>query len=183
MTRKIIAFTGKAGSGKDYRCQELVDNFGYKKLAFADTLKKFAFYILGFSYEYGMEHYEELKRTKIINGLTLRNILERLGTDCIRKYDKDFWIKCLIQDIKSISPETNICISDIRFFEEYKSIFDFCTENGYEFKCIFCDYHSYKYENNNTHSSAQLANFLQKQGYKNGDEIKYEDMIKFSNQN
>ena len=65
MTRKVIAFAGKAGSGKDYRCSVLVKNHGYAKMAFADALRKIAFATLGISFAEGMEKYEELKRTEI----------------------------------------------------------------------------------------------------------------------
>lgn len=122
-----------------------------------------------------MKNYAELKKTVLYNGQTFRNILENLGTEGIRSYDNDFWIKCLIHDIEE-AEEENICISDLRFYNEYAGIKKYCDEHGYEFQFIFCDYHSPDYEPYNFHASARLANFLCEVGYKDGEPIKDEDM-------
>lgn len=174
--RKIIAFAGVQGSGKDYRCQQLVKQGNYVKMAFGDALRKILFITLGIPYETGMENYEELKKTPLFNGQTLRNMLEHLGTEGIRKYDNDFWVKCLIKDIATIPEDMNICISDLRFYNEYKYLKEYCDTNGVEFEFIFCDYHSDRYVANNLHASARLANFLKEVGYQDGDYIKAADM-------
>lgn len=175
MVRKIVAFAGVQGSGKDYRCQQL-EKIDYKKMAFADALRKILFVTLGIPYELGMEKYEELKQTPLYNGQTLRHMLEHLGTEGIRKYDNDFWVKCLIKDIEDLPEDVNVCISDLRFYNEYKYIKEFCDSKGYAFEFIFCDYHSERYQMNNPHASARLANFLKDVGYSDGDFIKDEDM-------
>ena len=84
--------------------------------------------------------------------------------------------KCLIKDIDKIPEEFNICVSDLRFHNEYKALKNYCDEHGYEFEFIFCDYHSDRYEENNGHASARLAAFLKEVGYEDGDHIKDEDM-------
>lgn len=176
MARKIVAFAGMAGSGKDYRCQQLVKQGNYKSMAFADALRKIAFNTLGYSYKYGMEHYDELKANPIVNGLNFRQILEKLGTEGIRAYDKDFWVKCLLHDIEEVPEELNICVSDLRFHNEYKMLKDYAEEHCYDFEFIFCDYHSDRYQAFNPHASARLAQFLKEVGYQDGDYIKAEDM-------
>ena len=176
MVRKIVAFAGFEGTGKDFRCAQLVKQGNYKKMAFADALRKIAFGTLGYEYNYGMEHYEELKANPIVNGLNFRQILERLGTEGIRHYDKDFWAKCLIKDIDEVPEDTNICVSDLRFHNEYKYLKQYAEEHGYEFSFIFCDYHSERYKEDNPHASARLAGFLKDIGYEDGDIIKDEDM-------
>lgn len=176
MTRKIIAFAGCEGSGKDYRCQQLLKQGTYKKMAFADALRKIIFLVLGFSYEEGMEKYEELKKTPVYNGQTLRQMLEHLGTEGIRYYDNDFWAKCLIKDLEQVPEDTNVCVSDLRFYNEYKYLKEFCDAKGYEFSFVFCDYHSDRYRDFNPHASARLANFLKEVGYQDGDEITDNDM-------
>lgn len=175
MTRKIIAFVGKAGSGKDYSCNKLVEQ-GYIKVAFADALRKITFAALGYSYEYGMEHYDELKQTPLINGLTLRNIMERLSTEGIRNYVDDFWIRCLIKTLDDIPEDTNVCVSDLRFYNEWEALYVYTMANGYDFKVTFCDYHSDRYEDNNPHISAKLANDLCLLGLKDQEEISNEVM-------
>lgn len=181
MARKIVAFAGVQGSGKDYRCQELVRTKGYKQLAFATALRKIAFVTIGMSYEEGMKQYEELKKTVLFNGLTFRNILENLGTEGIRSYDNDFWVRCLIHDIDKLPENVNVCVSDLRFYNEYIGLVEYCAKKGYEFEFIFCDYHSERYEANNSHASAQLANYLVNIGYEDGEHITSTDMFTFKN--
>lgn len=176
MSRKIIAFTGKAGSGKNFRCNQLVKDNGFVSLAYADALRKILFVTLGIPYEYGMEHYDELKMTPLYNGYTLRNMLEKLGTEGIRSYDNDFWAKCLLKEIERLPESQDVCISDLRFHNEYKTLKDFCDKKGYEFKLVYCDYRSDRYEPNNTHASARLSNFLGDLGYHDGDIVK-EDVM------
>lgn len=182
MVRKVVAFAGKAGSGKDYRCKQLVNNQGYTQLAFADALRKIAFITLGIPYNEGMEKYEELKKTPILsNGLTLRNILENLGTEGIRKYDSNFWVKCLVHDIEELDDDVNVCISDLRFYNEYEGLKNHCDTYGYDFEFIFCDYRSDRYQEYNTHASARLAQFLYDIGLRDGDLISDEIMKEYIN--
>lgn len=172
-------------SGKDYRCQQLEKQGNYKKMAFADALRKVAFTSLGIDFEKGMKQYEWLKAKPSISveyedgdgmSINFRYFLEKLGTEGIRKYDKDFWAKALIKDIEEVPEELNICISDLRFHNEYKYLKEYAEEHGYIFEFIFCDYHSERYQENNTHASARLAEFLKDVGYEDGDLIKAEDM-------
>ena len=185
MTRKVIAFAGYAGSGKDYQCQQLVKQGDYKKIAFADALRKIAFANLGLAIEKAPQNYEWMKANPCIsvtlkdgtsNSISLRKFLEFMGTEGIRYYDNDFWVKCLLKEIDKLDSDINVCISDLRFHNEYQLLKDFCNRKGYEFKLIFCDYHSNRYEEFNTHASACLANFLKDIGYKDLDIVKEEDM-------
>ena len=92
MVKKVTAFVRVQRSGKSYRCAQLVKQGDYVTLAFADALRKILFVTLGIPYEEGMATYEELKHTPLYNGQTLRNMLDHLGTEGIRKYDNDFWV-------------------------------------------------------------------------------------------
>lgn len=168
MVRKVIAFCGFEKSGKDYSCKRLMNTMGFKKVAFADALREVAFNILGIPFEEGMKHYESLKVTKLYNGLNFRNILENLGAS-IRKYNKDFWAQTVISKIKG-SPK-NICISDLRYPNEYRIVKEFCDKNGISFKLIFCDYKSEGYRDNNPHESARLARYLKDLGYEDQQEV------------
>lgn len=181
MTRKIIAFAGRAGSGKNYQCALLEKNSGFKVMAFADALRKIMFVTLGISYEYGMQHYDELKKTPLFNGQTLRDMLQHLGTEGIRKYDNDFWCKCLIKDINDLPETQDVCVSDLRFYNEYEYLKNYADEHGYEFELRFCDYHSDRYIENSFHASERLANFLCDVGYKDGQVVRDEDMTIYIN--
>ena len=176
MTRKVIAFCGRAQSGKGYSCQRLMMTAGFVKTSFAHTLRDVAFSTLGIPFEKGMSIYEDLKKTKIYEDLTFRNILENLGS-AIRKYDEDFWAKGVINFIKN-TPE-NVCIDDLRYPNEFRVLRKYCKENNIDFKLVFCDYHSKNYEENNPHESAQMANFLKNRGNKDQDYIDEMDIAEY----
>ena len=163
MKRKVIAFCGFEQSGKDYSCQRLMATMGFEKVAFADALREVAFKTLGMTVEDGMKKYEELKSNPVYGKLTFRNILENLGSS-IRRYDRSFWAKTVL--VKILETTKNVCISDLRYANEYKIVKQFCEERGIEFKLVFCDYHSEKYNDKNPHESARLARYLKDLGYK-----------------
>ena len=174
--RKIRAFCGVQNSGKDYSCRRLITTMGFQKVAFADPLREIAFNIIGMDFAEGMKQYEALKRTELINGLTFRNILENLGAS-VRKYDKEFWVKAALKVIKE-SPK-NICISDLRYYNEYEFLRQFALANDMDFKLIFCDYHGEFYKADNPHESAALANYLKNLGYKDQQYVEDIDMQTF----
>ena len=58
--KDIIAFIGRAGSGKDYQCS-LLERKGYKRLAFADTLREVASQIARINYNDLINNYTEFK--------------------------------------------------------------------------------------------------------------------------
>ena len=55
-----------------------------------------------------------------------RAFLEKLGTQGIRKYDNDFWCKCLVNTLKEKNYK-KVCISDMRFINEYSYSETFST--------------------------------------------------------
>ena len=150
---------------------------GFKKISFADPLRCIAFKVIGIPYEEGMKQYVELKQKEIINGLTFRNILENLGSG-VRKYDKDFWVKAALEEIKSTGK--NICIDDLRYYNEYEILKNYSLENNIDFKLVFCDYHSEFYEEDNPHESAALAKYLKDLGYRDQQYVEDIDMQTFS---
>lgn len=191
MTRRIVAFAGRQGSGKNYRCDQLVKQGNFKSMAFADALRDIAFSALSINKELGKQHYEDLKAIDCIDvrvqdknqehlyqhiQMNFRKFLEYLGTEGIRRYDKDFWARALVNTIDTIPEDINICVSDLRFHNEYKYLKEYADKNGCIFEFIFCDYHSDRYQAHNPHASARLAEFLKEVGYEDGDIIKEEDM-------
>ena len=174
--RKVIAFCGFEQSGKNYSCKRLMTTMGFEKTSFAHTLRDIAFSTLGIPFDEGMLKYEELKKTEIYNNLTFRNILENLGA-AVRKYDKDFWAKGVLNFIRST--EKNVCIDDLRYPNEYRILRNYCKEHNIDFKLIFCDYHSEGYKDNNPHESAQLAKFLKGRGYQDQDYVEDLDIAEY----
>lgn len=183
--KQIIAFIGKAGSGKDHQCN-LLQQKGYKKLAFADALRDIAYSSFNIPLSIGLQSYDDMKKdnnciTIKTNDetytLSFRKYLEHLGTQGIRKYVPDFWVICLTNTILKNNYD-NVCISDLRFINEYTKIKQFAQQNNYRFKCIFCNFHSDRYQENNLHESAWLANNLCNMGYKDLQEIQDVDIQK-----
>ena len=58
--QEVIAFLGRQGSGKNYQSDRLIKT-GYKKLSFADPLRKMACKVIGIDYEKAMRKYDELQ--------------------------------------------------------------------------------------------------------------------------
>ena len=182
-TKEIVAFIGRAGSGKDYQCNLLKEK-GFVKLAFADALRDIAFSSFDIPYEFGMQRYEEMKAKEdcikvvtedSLHKLNFRQFLEYLGTQGIRKYDNDFWCRALIKTLTD-KQYKKVCISDMRFINEYLYVKKFAEENGYGLKLIFCNYRSDRYQDNNNHDSAKLANYFATHGYQDLTELTRNDM-------
>lgn len=182
-TKEIVAFVGRAGSGKDYQCNLLKEK-GFTKMAFADALRDIAFSSFDIPYAFGMERYEEMKANEdcikvvtkdSIHKVSFRKFLELLGTQGIRKYDNDFWCRALIKTLKD-KQYKKVCVSDMRFINEYKHLKKFAEENGYVFKVVFCNYRSDRYQDSNTHESAKLANYFCTHGYTDLEELSEQDL-------
>lgn len=184
MCKEIIAFIGRAGSGKDYQCNLLLSK-GFVKLAFADALRDIAFTSLGINNGFGNVNYDWFKASDCISvtypygteesNFNFRKFLELLGTQGIRKYDNDFWCRCLIKTLEDKKYD-KVCISDMRFVNEYNYLWNYSKENNYDFKVIFCDYHSDRYQTNNKHQSALMGNWFATNGYSDLQEITKTDM-------
>lgn len=160
--RKVIAFCGFEQSGKSYSASRLKMTMNYEIISFADPLRDVAFSTMSIDPIEGMKHYEKLKRTILFGNSTFRNVLENLGS-AIRKYDNDFWVKAALKKISS--SVKNIAISDLRYKNEYMLLKSYCEANNMDFKLVFCDYHSEKYNPNNYHESTNLARYLKEIGY------------------
>lgn len=108
----IIGIHGKARSGKTTAANYLIDHHGFKRMSFGDSLKEAANIIFGIPME---ELYSDTKTPFV------RDVLQKLGTECCRTLDPDVWVKALgrkLTDIKAHHPNTKIVIDDVRFFNE-----------------------------------------------------------------
>ena len=176
--QEVIAFLGRQGSGKGYQSDKFIQR-GYKKLSFADPLRKMACRVLGLNYIECMKVYDRLKKTPLFQGLTFRNILENLGSG-VREIDEDFWVKAVIKGIRETMK--NIVIDDMRYPNEFIEVYQFCKEHNITFRAYLCDYHSDRYDANNKHESAALANYLVNTlKLKDLQEVKVEDVIEYAN--
>lgn len=138
----IIGLTGAAGAGKDTVADILVDEHGFKRIGFADALRKMArdidpviateptwepdsdiptgirFLRLDEAIDaYGYEH---VKRTYP----EARRFLQRLGTEGIRvNVDDSFWVRRVLNTIDA-DLDTNWVVTDCRFINEASGLLD-----------------------------------------------------------
>nr|QBK90703.1 MAG: deoxynucleotide monophosphate kinase [Pithovirus LCPAC201] len=104
-----LAFGCQARVGKSESVKYLVDKYGGIELSFAEPVYK----ILNFAQE-----------TCQFKAEKDRNFLQWIGTEWGRNQDSEVWVKCLIRRVKSISSETNIFVSDVRYPNEKKALED-----------------------------------------------------------
>lgn len=124
----IIGLTGYARSGKDEVAKILVEEYGYKRLAFADKIRELLFEMdppipVGYGLEahvVGLRNYVEIygwdegKQNK-----TVRAMLQNLGVGARKTFGTDFWVA---QTFSQVTPENNYVISDVRFQNEAVAI-------------------------------------------------------------
>jgi adenylate kinase family enzyme len=118
----IFGFMGSAGSGKDTAADHLVEHFGFKKFAFADSLK------LGVQQMFCIPDdimFDRVLREQELDGWpgwSVRKLLQYIGTELMRdQFDKDIWVKILSNKILRENKENGherFAISDVRFPNE-----------------------------------------------------------------
>lgn len=116
----IIGLGYKARVGKDTVADYLEDSHRFCKIAFADALKGACKIIFGLSRE---QLYGSLKdEMDTFWNATPRSILQKTGTECMRRgYRDDIWIRAVERRI-SERPEFDWVVSDVRFLNELLAI-------------------------------------------------------------
>jgi len=138
MQNKVIGIHGFARSGKDtvgdyllnktlFRPStgEMESDHFYKKYSFADPLKE----SVSMLFNIPLNDLYEGDREKVLPkwGLSVRQILQRFGTECMRNnFGYDFWINKAQEQVDSLTVDRTIIISDVRFENEA----EFCRKNG-----------------------------------------------------
>jgi len=119
----IIGLGYKAQSGKDTVADRIVKkNPFFKKSAFAGNLKKACQAIFGLSNEQLWGH--DKARIDPFWGVAPREIMQRVGTECLRKnFRDDVWVKSLEHDIVSDYTRNHV-ITDVRFPNEAQAVKD-----------------------------------------------------------
>lgn len=120
----LIAMIGRARSGKDTTC-DIIRNLDpdFKRLAFADELKKMAAEALNITTE-------DLEKNKAL----YRPYLIFAGT-IFRNYNPEFWVEKLLfeDDVNYKQLPDKIIITDCRYKNELRSLDQFCQLNNYKF--------------------------------------------------
>ena len=141
MNKIIVGFIGASGSGKDTASDYLVNNYGFKKMSFADPLKKMVkeCFLLSDNQCYGSEKEEVDERW----GCSPREMFQVIGTE-FGQYmlpellpslkdkiaPKCFWVSLLLEHIKKVDTRC-IVIADVRFKHEIDALLN---EGAYLFR-------------------------------------------------
>lgn len=143
--KTIYLFTGKAQSGKNYIARELnkaltSEHKTVLELSFAYKLKSF----ISTLFDMPIEEVDKWKLNEqpfTANGTTMREVLQRFGTDIMRKHvDKDYWIKFVATRI--VNTDYNYyLITDYRFPNEldvidYIKLYDLYNLTDYNVKVV-----------------------------------------------
>jgi len=100
----LIAISGKQRAGKDTVANYLVDNYGFRRISFAQPIKTLAVSYFGL----------DPKDVYVNKPDYVRKVLQDIGK--IGRYiNEDFWVE---QALRSYNPKDNIVISDLRFQNE-----------------------------------------------------------------
>jgi hypothetical protein len=129
----IVGITGKAGSGKDTVADRLVARHGFKKMSFAGPLKdilRTVDPILGFHPMHPgtlitlTEALAECGGEEGVKKLfpAYRKYAQKIGTEGVRKYDPEFWIKAAASVIMAEPNEARLVFTDCRFPNEARAI-------------------------------------------------------------
>jgi hypothetical protein len=133
----IIGLTGKKGSGKDTAAKYLVDNYGYERKGFADSLKKSVAALFDIPFE-KVDEYKidmgKLPRVEVIldvakpdqttvqYSMSWREFLQRYGTESHREiFGYDFWVNQVLpvpDHYVDYIKNQKLVISDVRFDNE-----------------------------------------------------------------
>lgn len=114
----IIGLSGYARSGKDEVAKILVEDYGYKRVAFADKIRellletnpqvKDGFRIESVVGAYGWDQAKVLFPE-------IRKLLQDLGVGARKTFGDEFWVA---QALKQVHFEENYVITDVRFTNE-----------------------------------------------------------------
>ena len=188
---KLLCLIGVMGSGKDYRAKQFIkdsETFGYSMVHvnFADELREMMWDLLNWKPK-NDEEYEYFKKGSIVDlgyaerlfdpyvysiSLTGRQLLQRMGTEVIRKRDPYFFVNQWKNKVDSLLCENkNVVCSDLRFINELKAAFNVAGNTKTKKEFIFCNYISDRYDATNTHESEQLAQRILSDNYKDGELI------------
>jgi len=114
----IIGLSGYARSGKDEVAKILVEDYGYKRIAFADKIRELLLETNpqvkdGFRVESVVQAYG-WDQAKVMFP-EIRNLLQRLGVGARNAFGNEFWIG---QVFNSIDKTSDYVITDVRFENE-----------------------------------------------------------------
>lgn len=112
----ILGLGGKAGSGKTTAARFLA-SYGFKEIAFADSLKESASLLFGFNQEQTNGFLKEVIDPRL--GKSPRMVMQQFGDAC-----RQIWPEVFVSAVrrKLFGPYDRVVVSDIRFFNEAEAL-------------------------------------------------------------
>lgn len=124
----ILGVTGRAQHGKDTFAARLVEQHGFTRLAFADTLKSMALVLDPFIDAMGVRLAKVVARHGWEEAKTypeVRRFLQVLGTEAVRGHlGDDAWVEALARKLRPMDllPDEHYVITDVRFPNEAEAV-------------------------------------------------------------
>lgn len=194
---RITAFIGVVGSGKDYRANQLSEK-GHVRIDFKDELIAMCSDIAGYDvskdYDWFKNHIVGVHRssnplsdafiaseqkellTKYPDLITGRKLLQRVGTEVMRKRDRNYWVNQFCKKAAvQLKSNKSVVNADCRFFNEVEILSRMDAATSVSF--IFCNYKSNRYDTSFDHPSEKLAQTFLGMDIKDGQELFHSDFV------
>lgn len=114
--RLIIGIAGAMGAGKTTAADDLVRQFFIAKLSFAAPLKEAACSL------FGLKPSDFSEGKSVVDsywGITRREMLQKLGTECMRhNFGQDFWVRRAQMAVSKLRLHMPVVFDDVRFPDE-----------------------------------------------------------------
>lgn len=135
----IIALFGPPGAGKDTVGKILVEQYAYRRVAFADKVRELALKLCGSTIvDAGLGNYMKLRDAVEAFGWDVkrdsedvRRILERAGDGCRAVLGPDVWINAAFGP--NLFDDDDIVVTDVRKENEITWISNWAAQFGYDF--------------------------------------------------
>jgi hypothetical protein len=116
----LVGICGKAGSGKDTVGDHLIKEYGFKKIALADPIKRLVKDVFALDDHTVYDREAREQPLEQWGGWSVRKLLQYIGTELFREnIDDSVWVKSLWFKIQN-DKENNYVVTDVRFPNELK---------------------------------------------------------------
>lgn len=116
---KVLGLVGYPRTGKDAIAEKLVEDHGFVRLAFGDSVKRLLMAIDP-SYNNNLAVLEKRKASGIYE---TREKIQNLG-QVLRNFREDFWVDTIREEFMELPEDASVIITDIRYQNEFHFVKD-----------------------------------------------------------